>query len=68
MMSAKKLCPDNFWDVKEALVVQNLINIFPPLLAKLLIGSEFANVFVFILQLLQLHTHIVNAGYIKFFS
>ena len=47
--------------------MQNLINIFPTLLAKLLIGPELVSVFVFALQLLQPQAHIANAGCIRSF-
>ena len=32
-MPANKLCPDDFWDVKEVLVVQDAVNVFPVILA-----------------------------------
>ena len=50
VMPANKLCPDNFRDVGEALVVQNPINVIPALLAKLLVGLQLPGLFVFGLQ------------------
>ena len=38
VMPTNKLCPDNFQDVGEALVVQNPIDVIPALLAELLVG------------------------------
>ena len=52
-MPADKLCPDNFREIREALVVQDLIIVFSALLTKLLISPEFMSVCVFVLQLLQ---------------
>ena len=37
-MSADELRPDNFQDVKEALVVQDAVDVVSALLAKLLVG------------------------------
>ena len=37
-MPTNKFCPDDFWDVWEALVVQDAVNIVPALLAELLVG------------------------------
>ena len=51
-MPANKLYPDDFRDVEEALLVQDLINVIPALLAKLLIGSELPCLLVFILEFL----------------
>ena len=50
MMPANKLCPDNFRDVEEALVVQNPIDIVPALLAELLVGPQIPGLFVLGLQ------------------
>ena len=49
-MPANKPCPDNFRDVKEALVVQNPIDVVPALLAKLLVGPQLPGLFVLGLQ------------------
>ena len=38
LMPTNKLCPNNFRNVGEALVVQNSIDVVPALLAELLIG------------------------------
>ena len=38
VMPTNKLCPDDFRDVGEALVVQNPIDVVPALLAELLVG------------------------------
>ena len=49
-MPANKLCPDNFRDIGETLVVQNPINVVPALLAELLVGPQFPGLFVLGLQ------------------
>ena len=49
-MPTNKLYPDDFRDVREALVVQNPINVVPALLAKLLIGPQLPGLFVLGLQ------------------
>ena len=38
VMPINKLCPDDFRDRKEALVVQDAVDVVPALLAKLLVG------------------------------
>ena len=58
MVFADKLCLNNFWDVRKALVMQNTINVFPALLAELLIGLKFSSLLVFILKFLQFQAHI----------
>ena len=50
VMPANKLYSDNFWDVREALLVQNSINVIPALLTKLLISFEFLGLLLFGLQ------------------
>ena len=52
VMPINKLCPDNFQDVGEALVMQNPINVVPALLAELLVGLQLPGLLVFILKLL----------------
>ena len=37
-MPINKLCSDDFRDVREALVVQDAVDVIPALLAKLLVG------------------------------
>ena len=49
-MPADELRLDDFWDVKKALVVQDPVNVFSALLAKLLISSELLGLLVFGLQ------------------
>ena len=49
-MLANKLCPDNFRDVEEALVVQNFIDVVPALLAELLVGPQLPGLFILDLQ------------------
>ena len=66
-MPADELYPDNFRDVEKALVMQDLINIFPALLAKLLISSELPGLLVFILEFLQPQFYASNTGCIKTF-
>ena len=38
VMPTNKLCPDDFRDVGEALVVQHAVDVVPALLAELLVG------------------------------
>ena len=52
VMPTNKLCPDNFRNIGEALVVQNSINVVPALLAELLVSSQLPSLLVFILKLL----------------
>ena len=59
-MPADELCPDDFRDVGEALVVHHAVNVFPALLAKLLIGLQFPSLFVFILEFMQPQSHAAN--------
>ena len=47
VMPANKLCPDNFWDIREALVVENPINIILALLAELLTSLELPGLLIF---------------------
>ena len=49
-MLTNKLCPDDFWDVREALVVQNPIDVVLALLAKLLVGPQLPDLLVLGLQ------------------
>ena len=48
-MPTNELWPENFWDIKKALVVQYIINIFSVLFAKLLISPKLENLFIFAL-------------------
>ena len=50
MVPTDKFCLDDFRDVKKALVVQHAVNVFPVLLANLLIGLELPGLLVFGLQ------------------
>ena len=50
LMPTYKLYPDDFWDVGEALVVQNFIDIVSALLAELLFSPELLGLLVFGLQ------------------
>ena len=52
VMPISKLYPDDFRNVREALVVQNPINVVPALLAKLLVVPQLPGLLVFILKLL----------------
>ena len=52
MMPADEPCPNNFRDVKEALVMQDCVNVFPVLLAKLLISPKFPGLLVFLQEFL----------------
>ena len=53
VMPADELYPDDFWNIREALVVQDPVNVFLALLAKLLISLEFLSLLVFLLKFLQ---------------
>ena len=46
VMPTNKLCPDDFRDVGEALVVQNPIDVVPALLAELLVGPQLPGLLV----------------------
>ena len=50
-MSTNELYPDNFQDVKKALVVQNAINVLPVVFAQLFY-PELLGLFVFLLEFL----------------
>ena len=50
VMPANKLCPDDFRDVGETLVVQNPIDVVPALLAELLVGPQLPGLLVLGLQ------------------
>ena len=67
-MPADELCLNNFWDKKKTLVVQNLVNVFSALLAKLMIGFELLDLFVFILEFLLPQFHITNTSFVKIFG
>ena len=45
-MPTNKLCPDDFRDVGEALVVQNPIDVVPALLAELLVSPQLPGLLV----------------------
>ena len=51
-MPANELRSDNFWDVREALVVQDTFDILPVSIAWLL-SSNFPSLVVLILEFLQ---------------
>ena len=65
VMPTNKLCPDDFRDVREALVVQNPINVIPALLAKLLVGFQVPGLLVFILKLQYPQFFATNTSLIK---
>ena len=50
VMPTNKLYPDDFRDVREALVVQNSIDVVPALLAELLVGPQLPGLLVLGLQ------------------
>ena len=62
MMPANELYPDNFWDVKKALIVQDSINVIQTCWV---FSSGFPGLFVFILQFLQPQSHAIDIGCIK---
>ena len=49
-MPADELHLDYFEDIREALVMQHAVNVFPAMLAKLLIGPQLPSLLVFVLQ------------------
>ena len=63
-MPADELCPDNFRDIKEALIVQNSFNIVP---TYWMFGPSFPSLFIFVLQFLQPQSHATNNGYMMTF-
>ena len=65
-MSADEFCPDNIRNIGEALVVQHAINVLP--VFDQLFRFKLANVFVFVLQLLQPQSYAINAGNIRTFA
>ena len=67
MMPADELCPENFRDIRKAIVMQDPINVFPSLPAKLLIGFELLSLLVFDLQFVYPDSYTTNAGCIKAF-
>ena len=50
VMPTNKLCPDDFRDVREALVVQHAVDVVPALLAELLVGPQLSSLLVLGLQ------------------
>ena len=66
MMPADELCPDDFRDVKEALVVQHVVNVLPVL--GQLPRPKVASVFVSVLQLLQSQSHAPDTDSIRTFG
>ena len=65
-MPADELCPDDFRDVGEALVVQHAVEVLPVL--GQLSRPKLASVFVSVLQLLQPQSHATNADSIRTFG
>ena len=47
-MPIDELCPDDFWDVKEALVVQHAVDIMPVVFDQLF-HPKLTSMFVFVL-------------------
>ena len=67
MMPTDKLHPDDFWDVREVLVVQDTFDILPVGIAWLL-NSNLLSLVVLILEFLQLQPHWANASLVGFFD
>ena len=65
-MPTNELYLDNFRDVKEALVMQHIVNILPVVFDQLF-RPKFTSVFVFVLQPLQPQSHAPNTGCIRTF-
>ena len=51
VIPTNKLCPDDFRDLREALMLPNPIDVVPALLAKLLVSTQLSGLLVFILKL-----------------
>ena len=51
-MPIDELCPDDFRNIREALVVQQAINVLPVVFDQFF-RLKLANMFVFVLQFLQ---------------
>ena len=67
-MPINELCPDNFRDIRKTLVVQDPVNVFYALLAKLLISLEFLGLLIFYLEFLKPQLYATNASSIKIFA
>ena len=65
-MPTDELWSNDFWDVQEALVVQNIFDILPVGIAWLLC-SNLPSLVVLILEFLQLQPHWANAGLVGSF-
>ena len=65
-MSTNKLCPDDFRDVGEALMVQHAVNVVPIDIAWLL-SSNLPSLVVLILEFLQPQPHQADAGLVGSF-
>ena len=66
VMPANKLYPDDFRDIREALIMQHAINVVPVGTAWLL-SSNLPSLVVLILEFLQPQLHQADAGLVKFF-
>ena len=66
MIPAVELCPDDFQDIKKALVMQDAVDILPVL--DQLFRFKLTSVFVLLLQLLQPQSYATNAGSIRTFG
>ena len=65
VMPANKLCPDDFRDIGEALVVQHIVNVIP---ASWVFRLGLTSLFVFGLELLQPQPHTTNIDNVKTFA
>ena len=65
-MLAHEFCLDNFRDIKKALVMQHIVNIFLAILDQLFC-FEFLRLFVFTMQFLEFQSHAANINLIKAF-
>ena len=66
-MLADKFCPDNFRDVKYALVMQHAVDVFLAVF-DWLFCSKFPYLFILTLQFLESQSYTANAGLIKAFG
>ena len=65
-MPTDEFCSDDFWDVREALVVQDIFDILPVGIAWLL-SSNFPSLVVLILEFLQPQPHWADASLVGSF-
>ena len=65
MMLADEFCSNDFRDIKEALIMQNIINIFSVLQ---IVSPCFPGLFIFSLLFLEPQPHVANARFVRTFG